>query len=117
MRCMRCGRETEANQVFCPDCLKDMEKYPVKPGTSVQIPNRSSHEPVRKPRPKSPGPEEQIARLRHALQVVLLVLIAVLMAFAITAGLLIHTLNQPDNTVPLGQNFGSVQTPGTSGDR
>ena len=116
MNCMRCGRETEANQVFCPACLKDMEKYPVKPGTSVQIPSRSSHEPGRKPRPKLPTPEEQNAQLRHTLRVMLLVLAAVLMAFAITAGLLIHTLNQAKNTVPLGQNFGIVQTSGSSGE-
>ena len=33
MNCMKCGRETENEAVFCPDCLQIMEKYPV-PGPS-----------------------------------------------------------------------------------
>lgn len=110
MNCMRCGRQTEENQVFCSACLKDMDKYPVKPGTTVYIPTRTSDQAVRKNRPKPPTPEEQIAQLRHTLRILLLVLLAVLTAFAISAGLLIHTLNLPEETVPLGQNFGTAQS-------
>ena len=35
MNCMKCGRETQNEQVFCQDCLQEMEKYIVgKPQTS-----------------------------------------------------------------------------------
>lgn len=34
MNCLKCGREIEEGQVFCNDCLVQMAKYPVKPGTS-----------------------------------------------------------------------------------
>lgn len=38
MNCLKCGRETPAEQVFCEECLLEMEKYPVKPGTVVLLP-------------------------------------------------------------------------------
>lgn len=40
MSCMRCGKETDENQVFCAECLADMERHPVKPGTPIQLPTR-----------------------------------------------------------------------------
>lgn len=40
MNCIRCGREIEAEQVFCAECLEDMERHPVKPGTPIQLPVR-----------------------------------------------------------------------------
>lgn len=42
MSCMRCGKETDENQVFCAECLADMERHPVKPGTPIQLPSRSN---------------------------------------------------------------------------
>lgn len=44
MNCLKCGKETVGNQVFCADCLEIMKNCPVKPGTPVHIPQR-------KPRP------------------------------------------------------------------
>ena len=40
MYCMKCGKEVKENQVFCDACLVIMEKYPVKPGTHIQLPHR-----------------------------------------------------------------------------
>ena len=42
MSCLRCGRETSENQVFCQSCLTVMESQPVKPDTPIQLPNRDS---------------------------------------------------------------------------
>ena len=36
MKCLKCGRETD--QTFCESCREDMARYPVKPGTIVQLP-------------------------------------------------------------------------------
>ena len=41
MSCMKCGKEVSEDQVFCPECLAEMERYPVKPGTPVLLPHRS----------------------------------------------------------------------------
>ena len=40
MSCMRCGKEMEESMVFCAECLADMERHPVKPGTPIQLPVR-----------------------------------------------------------------------------
>ncbi len=45
MNCMKCGAKIEHDQVFCPDCLAEMEKYPVKPGITVQIPPQRKSKP------------------------------------------------------------------------
>ena len=34
---MKCGLEIPDGQVFCDGCLEMMDKYPVKPGTPVNI--------------------------------------------------------------------------------
>ena len=52
MQCLRCGRETEDERVFCFLCESVMVKQPVKPNTVVTIPERSVRArmgPVRKP--------------------------------------------------------------------
>ena len=52
MQCLRCGRETDGDQVFCFLCESVMVKHPVKPNTVVTIPERSARlrsTPVRKP--------------------------------------------------------------------
>ena len=41
MQCLRCGRETEGDHVFCFLCETVMMKHPVKPNTVVTIPERS----------------------------------------------------------------------------
>ena len=48
MSCMRCGKETEADNVFCNECLEDMKRHPVKPGTPIQLPVRENSGPVKR---------------------------------------------------------------------
>lgn len=66
MNCMKCGREMETEQAFCEDCLLEMEKYPVKAGTHVQLPMRKASPAARKntPRRRNVSPEEQIQKLK-----------------------------------------------------
>ena len=48
MNCVKCGRETEENQVFCHVCMDAAEKYPVNPTTVVHIPVRKPDEEIRR---------------------------------------------------------------------
>ena len=48
MDCLKCGKETEEKNVFCADCLAVMARYPVKPGTPVQLPRRATPAPEKK---------------------------------------------------------------------
>lgn len=110
MKCMKCGREIEADRVFCTDCLVDMEKYPVKPGTAVQLPRRQTVPPVRRShfRPIL-TPEEQIRRLKrlvHRLTIALAVVLFLLAGLAFFLGFHMesHTQLRP------GQNYSAVVT-------
>ena len=67
MVCMKCGSKMETEQAFCQDCLLEMEKYPVKPGTAVHLPIRKETPTVHKKavhRRRTVSPEEQIAKLK-----------------------------------------------------
>ena len=46
MSCMKCGKEVSEGQVFCEECLTEMERYPVKPGTPVLLPHREDRKSV-----------------------------------------------------------------------
>ena len=80
MSCMKCGKEVSEDQVFCPECLAEMERYPVKPGTPVLLPHRAPITPQRKRRnAKRPRkPEEQVVSLRRAVRLLSVVLCLVL---------------------------------------
>ena len=77
MYCMKCGRETEMETAFCQDCLAEMEKYPVRPGTVVQLPLRkTSTGPRKQPSRKRSAPlEEQIKVLKKRCRTLLLLTI------------------------------------------
>ena len=68
MNCLKCGREIEDNQVFCPKCLKFMESSPVRHDVVVKLPDRQAAPPKRPaPHRKARTPEEQIAQLKSYL--------------------------------------------------
>jgi len=119
MNCMKCGRETADDQVFCELCLKEMESSPVKPGTVVLIPSRQEEEIRKNPhrRKPLPTPSEQIIRLKKKLlwtriALALLLLLCGLLCFAVgrvaiewDAG---NIMGQNYSTV---DSFGNVTTP------
>ena len=93
MNCMKCGKETAENHVFCDTCLKDMEKYPVKPGTPVHIPSRKSAEQDRRPpRKKEPTKDDLIAQHHRMIKWLLIALGVLAVAFVIVTGFLLYTL-------------------------
>mgnify|MGYP003304589589 CR=1 FL=1 len=112
MNCMKCGREISEDSVFCADCLAVMEKYPVKPSITVQIPVRPVSPPIKKKQRKQKyiKPEDQIRHLRSQIRWVSLALVAALLAFAVTAALLIRLLDQRDNEYGIGQNYGTMSS-------
>ena len=107
MNCMKCGRELESEQVFCDDCLLDMEKYPVKPGTSIQLPRRRESSPVKKPafRRKAPPLEEQVKNLKQRLRIITALLVLMtLLAAALAYPAITHLMEDHYRT---GQNYSS----------
>lgn len=83
MSCMRCGKETEESQVFCAECLADMERHPVKPGTPVQLPVRQPNPTVKRERFRLAESKwtDKIFRLKYI--IVCLIILIVLLAAAL----------------------------------
>ena len=110
VNCMRCGRETPGEQCFCEECLLDMERYPVKPGTVIQLPSRRGDAPQRKQsRRKSISPEEQLKILKRRLRGVCVSLVICLLLLGLAVySLLRHT---GEDRFAIGQNYSSVTTP------
>ena len=110
MNCMKCGRETVSEQVFCPECLAEMEKYPVHPGTIVLLPSRKPAAQQKKQSKKRTLPlEEQVKALKKRSRVLFLLLIIVTV---IAAGLAIPAVNHlMENRFKIGQNYTTVTVP------
>lgn len=115
MRCLKCGRETEDEQVFCNECLNTAKDYPVKPGTAIQLPKRITlEEPKKKPRRRALPPEEQVIILHKAVRWLLATSALLAIALAIISAMLLRELAQP-NTVSrreLGRNYTTTATTG-----
>ena len=106
MNCMKCGRETQGEDVFCQDCLIEMQRYPVEPGTVVLLPRRketSYKKPVKR---NVPSPEELILELRRQRTLLMILLAACLLAIALMFEPTMHYVR--DEHYEIGQNYSSV---------
>ena len=114
MYCMKCGKEVKENQVFCDACLVIMEKYPVKPGTHIQLPHRpvsTAGKPVTRKRILTP--EEQVQRLRRSVKSLAVALACSILALGLTVTLLARTVTEYRESASIGKNYNTVE-PGDS---
>ena len=110
MNCIKCGRETPAEQMFCEDCLLEMEKYPVKPGTLVFLPRRRDNTPPKKASKRRVLPlEDQVKVLKKRVRI-LAVSLAVCLAL-ILAMLYPSIQYLMEDHLKIGQNYTTVVAP------
>ena len=106
MNCLKCGRETASEQIFCQECLVEMEKYPVKPGTVVQLPQRKDTPAMRRVKRRSLSSEEHIRQLQRRVRVLALLLF---LSFLVIVALLVPTIEHLTEKHYLpGQNYSSI---------
>ena len=110
MNCMKCGREMEAGDAFCPVCQERMKQRPVKPGTAVLLPHREDPRNVRKqqPRKRMISPDEQISLLKkhnRRLAYLLIVCIVIIAMLGVISG---HVVKQLGIQKLLGQNYSTI---------
>lgn len=106
MACIKCGRETGSDAVFCDACVSEMKKYPVNPNIPIVLPSRSPGA-VKKPvRRKTVSHEEAVSILKGRIRLLCILLTAV----SILAALLIYPAMKylmEDRLLP-GQNYTSI---------
>ena len=115
MNCIKCGAEVREPQVFCDRCLADMERYPVKPNITVNLPNRPVDPPAKRKsrRTRYIKPEDQIRHLRGRIRLLALALSVALVAFAFTAVMLLRVLDTKEDSYGPGQNYDTISTDNT----
>lgn len=115
MNCLRCGRETVNEQVFCEKCQATMKKYPVKPGTAVHLPDRKALE--NRPQVqhlRQPTAEELLPQLRRTVRILVAAVVLLSVSLGITAWLLVRSAMDAQLPAPgnMGRNYTAVETEG-----
>ncbi len=106
MNCMKCGSIIAADQVFCEDCLAEMEKYPVPQETPVTLPPRDDMTaPKRSSVRRFRKPENKIATMKAIIWVLLILLTALLIAFIMVVSTLTQVLNIPKDLPETKQSY------------
>ena len=107
MHCLKCGKETADNQVFCVDCLAAMQDYPVKPGAAVHLPHREapSLEKKQPARRQILTTETHTAHLRTMVRWLTAIIAVLSILLCATAGMLIHTLENQSASQTIGKNY------------
>ena len=106
MNCMKCGKETVGDEIFCPECQELMKKYPVKPGIAVHIPTQPAKKQAHHRRVLI-TPEEQVRKLTkkvHILTLLFTLACGVAVFFALMA---FDYLEKTNMRLP-GQNYSVV---------
>lgn len=109
MGCLKCGRDVEEGALFCPDCLREMEKHPVRPGTPVVLPSLERAAPKKAPKRRGISPEEQIRNLKRRVRWLGIVWIVTFLIAAVLAVAFWRVL--PDSQHRPGQNYTAITTP------
>ncbi len=111
MNCIKCGSKVSEGQVFCDECLQDMERHPVKPGTPVILPSRPAATTAKRRHAKKPRkPEEQIHMLKNVIMWLMLVLAVTLLLLSLCISMLVQLQqNKGQNFLP-GQNYSTVDS-------
>ena len=110
MNCMKCGRDVEEGQVFCPACLEVMAKYPVKPGIAIMLPHGKDSPAQKKSHPRRRQPptlEEQIRVLKKRLKRMVVLWLITLLLLAATIYPAAEYLLGRSFHLP-GQNYNTV---------
>lgn len=111
MDCMKCGRETKPDAIFCQDCLEHMEKYPVPEHAFVYVPTEKDRTAAVKKQAvihTVASPEDQVKRLHREADMLrlMVILFAVLSMFLGIVSM--ETLNELKVTKFIGKNYTAV---------
>lgn len=106
MGCLKCGRDTEEGAVFCSECLLEMQRYPVRPGTPVVLPAQERVVPKKAPKRRTISPEDQIKGMKKRIRTLTVLWIATLLALAVLAVVCWRVLPRPQFRP--GQNYTAI---------
>ena len=88
-----------------------MAKYPVKPGSAINLPHRVV-EPTEKkpPRRREPSVKEQLLSQKRLVRWLLAAICMLLVALLFVSGMLLRVLQEQDPTQEIGKNYTTTTT-------
>jgi len=110
MQCMKCGKATQEQRVFCEGCMAAMERYPVRLRKKVVIPERNYERRGNRPMRRQRSPEEVIAGQKKTIRRLARLVILLALMLTLAAGSIVWLLYREKNLVPLGSNYNTVET-------
>ena len=100
MNCLKCGRDTNSEQVFCNTCLQAMEAYPVRPDVPIHLPTRSASAGKKQPSRKKTIPlEEQILQLKATTRRMRWIILVLVLALSACIGGLVYNLSDSSQVI------------------
>lgn len=114
MKCLKCGKDTSHDQIFCDHCLRTMDAYPVDPGIHIQLPKRSVTPAPKKSssRRRSQNPEETVVRLKKVTVWLCSIVLVLCLALGACIAALAMTGQALEEAKRTGKNF-TVETTNT----
>ena len=115
VNCMKCGRETKDDAVFCEECLEHMARHPVPPNTLVYVPTEKDRTTAKKHTVNHSvvSEEDQIKKLSRRVHGLNL-LVALLLGLVIFLGLFsVDSLRQINMTNLIGKNYTTITSSAT----
>jgi len=106
MYCLKCGRDTTDDHVFCDRCQDSMRQHPVKPGTAIHLPSRKPAPASKKaaPRKRTISPEEQNEQLKRSVRKLRISVLILVVALSLVSVLLVREFASSDAPA-IGQNY------------
>ena len=106
MQCLKCGRKTDSQAVFCEACAQRLAQHPVKPDAVVQLPARALL-PYEKsvPTKRPVSPEEQLAGLHRQNRRLKRLIAGLCVGLALLAALWAVQHFQPELPSDWGRNY------------
>lgn len=111
VNCMKCGRETKSDDVFCTECLEHMERHPVPENVLVYVPSAKDREAAAKKKTVTlpvVSAEEQVKRLHRKVEMHRLLLILFMGATIFFGILSMETLHELKLSNLIGKNYTAV---------
>ena len=107
MKCLKCGRETD--QTFCDQCRAEMDRYPVRPGTIIQLPKDRTAAYHRSGQNwhASVSMDDRLEAQRLTIRRLTRVVVG-LAALVLILSLVISRLLSGNTQPPVGQNYSAV---------
>ncbi len=111
MGCLKCGKETKENQVFCHGCLAVMEGYPIKAGAVIHLPHREPRTTEKKAQPAhKKEPMDQLVQLRRTTHWLMATIAVLSVLLCLCAGMLLQLLSKNDQPPVIGRNYTTSQS-------